>query len=369
MTSIDWCYAVQILREDCTFVRQVPVSMDWDPLAEWLRYLALRSGVPTSVALALECTVAPIWSSQTGAPFLDGVRGHIHGDSLGDLAADFAVGVFTAPARLAADALVTEGLLATGEAYRVLPVAYSRAEEGAAAGAKSRFSTRLVAPVLPIASGNVSSFMDRACGPVGGAGDEGDCRVFLPEEILDETRALAHAAEARETGGLLIGHLHRDADMQLFLEVTAQLPALHVDASQTRLTFTSDTWTEFRAALALRRRDEIMLGWWHSHPVREWCKNCSDAQQRVCSLRGDFLSEDDRLLHRAIFPRAYSMALVVNDVGYQDPTVSLFGWRQGLIALRNYHVLDPSTFVGTASGPALQESSTSTNQEEQDAHQ
>ena len=368
MTSIDWCYAVQILREDCTLVRQVPVSMDWDPLAEWLRYLGLQRGVPTSVALALECTVAPIWSSQTGAPFLDGIRGQIQGDSYGDLAADYGVGVFNAPARLAANTLVTEGLLADGEAYRVLPVAYSRAEEGAAAGTKSRFSTRLVAPALPIVAGSVTSFLERACGPVEGDDDEDDCPVFLPEQILDETRALAHAADARETGGLLIGHLHRGADMQLFLEVTAQLPAHHVDASQTRLTFTSDTWTEFRAALSLRRRDEIMLGWWHSHPVREWCKDCSEAQQRVCSLRGDFLSEDDRLLHRAIFPRAYSLALVVNDVGYQGPTLSLFGWRRGLIVLRNYHVLYPSACVETAPGPAPQESSTSANQEEHGAH-
>jgi hypothetical protein len=58
-------------------------------------------------------------------------------------------------------------------------------------------------------------------------------------------------------------------------------------------------------------------------------------------MRGDFLSEDDRLLHRTIFPRAYGLALVVNDVSFSDPTHSLFGWRNGLIELRDYRVLDP----------------------------
>ena len=56
-------------------------------------------------------------------------------------------------------------------------------------------------------------------------------------------------------------------------------------------------------------------------------------------MRGDFLSEDDRLLHRAVFPGAWNLALVVNDVAYDDPTLSLFGWRRGLLALRGHHVL------------------------------
>jgi hypothetical protein len=114
-----------------------------------------------------------------------------------------------------------------------------------------------------------------------------------------------------------------------------------VDATAQRLTFTSDTWTDFRRALELRRRDEIMLGWWHSHPVREWCRKCPIERQRDCAMRGDFLSEDDRLLHRTIFPRAWGLALVVNDVSFSDPTHSLFGWRLGVIELRDFRVLDP----------------------------
>jgi hypothetical protein len=44
-----------------------------------------------------------------------------------------------------------------------------------------------------------------------------------------------------------------------------------------------------------------------------------------------------------MFPRAYMLALVVNDVAYEQPTVSLFGWRDASLELRDYHLLDPES--------------------------
>ena len=78
-----------------------------------------------------------------------------------------------------------------------------------------------------------------------------------------------------------------------------------------------------------------MVGWWHSHPVLEWCKDCAPEKRAQCALAQGFLSEDDRLLHRTVFPRAYSVALVVNDLE-SGPTFSLFGWSRGLIAAREF---------------------------------
>jgi hypothetical protein len=91
-----------------------------------------------------------------------------------------------------------------------------------------------------------------------------------------------------------------------------------------------------QAALELRTLGESMLGWWHSHPVREWCKNCPEEKRKQCSLARGFLSEDDRLLHRTVFPRAYSLALLVNDID-GGPTFSLFGWSGGAIEARDFH--------------------------------
>lgn len=350
-----WCYAVQVLRNDLTPVRQVPVTLDWDPLQESVRFVALQRGIAASQALSLDCTATPIWSAERGEPYVGGIRVSARATGAAELSVDFCTNAFSSLASAAATALVTEGVLTDGEVYRFLPMAFSQSNAADAPLLLGRLRTRQLAPVLPIASGSLVSFTARATRVESGGEEPGDdCPVFIPESILAEARMLARATEARETGGLLVGHLHRDTGGSgLFLQVTAQLPARHVDASSTKLTFTSDTWTDFRAALALRRRDETMLGWWHSHPVREWCKACPEEKQRACSLRGDFLSGDDRLLHRAVFPGAWNLALVVNDVGYDDPTVSLFGWRRGVLALRGHHILGAAPAASTH--PNIQE--------------
>ena len=106
--------------------------------------------------------------------------------------------------------------------------------------------------------------------------------------VLDEARELTLSVTGKETGGVLIGQLHRDPGLGvLFAEVTAQIPARHVEANATKLSFTAATWTEVQAALDLRTRGESMLGWWHSHPVREWCKDCPEEKRRQCSLGGE----------------------------------------------------------------------------------
>ena len=57
------------------------------------------------------------------------------------------------------------------------------------------------------------------------------------------------------------------------------------------------------------------------------------------SMAGDFLSEPDRVLHRTVFPRGYSVALVVNLITAAEHTYSLFGWREGLLQTRGFHRL------------------------------
>lgn len=350
MIAERWRYAVQILREDNTPLRQIPVTMDWDPLREWVRFIALRQGSAPASALALECTIEPIWDRNRGEPYLDGLRARAErGEGARALTADFSASFFNVQAKAAVAQLVEEGSLELGAQVLCLPVAYAPQNDPEARPRNGRFKAQPGAPTLHIRGGSLAQCLANS-GALAGALDDvaEDIPVFLPQVVLDEARELARAEVVSETGGLLIGQVCRDdAGGDLFVEVTAQLPARHVDATLHRLTFTSDTWTEFRSTIALRRQGEVMVGWWHSHPVREWCKKCSEESQRACALRADFLSEDDRLLHRTVFPRAYSLALVVNVVAYEDPTFSLFGWRCGKIELRSHHVLHSPASVAT----------------------
>ncbi len=342
METGPWRYAVQIFDADGSPVVQVPVTIDWEPAEEWLRFTALRRGETPAVALGLECRIEPVWDPVRRQPYVAGVRACPEDGRKTGLTADIPDDYFNPAAQAAVVRLVEAGRLEAGAPTRYLAVAF--AEDVPVHRSGVRFRTRTGPPALALAGGSLDGFISLATASLGSRTEsDHDFPVFLPEEVLQETGALASAAEARETGGVLIGHLHRDhGSRRLFVEVTAQVPARHVDASVIHLTFTSDTWTEIRAALADRRRGEIMLGYWHSHPVRAWCARCPVEERARCPLRADFYSPEDRHLHRTIFPRAYSIALVVNDVGPPGPTYSMFGWRDGLIAARSFRMISPA---------------------------
>jgi hypothetical protein len=172
--------------------------------------------------------------------------------------------------------------------------------------------------------------------------------ALIPQSVLNETASLAREAGAFETGGVLIGHLCRDRTLpEIAAVVTAQIPAKHTEAGSVKLTFTCDTWTSVRAALKLRKSRELMLGWWHSHPSFAWCgAECSEAKRKVCPLQKAFLSTDDVLLHRAIFVKSYSIALLVNNADSGLEHV-LFGWRRGVVHARGFHITNGPGSVPT----------------------
>jgi hypothetical protein len=169
--------------------------------------------------------------------------------------------------------------------------------------------------------------------------DSADIPVFIPQRVLDEVESLTRAAGSMETGGILIGHLYHDPSLpDIAVVVTAQIPAQHTESQTTKLTFTAETWTSVQAALDLRRSGELMVGWFHSHPSFAFCKpECTPERRAKCALQKPFLSAEDLLLHRAVFPKAWQLALLCNhaDAGLEHV---LFGWRQGLIKRRSFTI-------------------------------
>ena len=167
----------------------------------------------------------------------------------------------------------------------------------------------------------------------------------MSAEVLDEATVLTTRAGDHETGGILLGHLGRGGEApEIFVEITAIIPARHTVGSATSLTFTSDTWTDVRRAVALRGGDELVMGWFHSHPQLAWCreKGCSLERQRHCAAADGFFSTDDLALHRTMFPRAFTLALVMT-LSVKGTLPRLFGWRAGLFEARGFRVCTSST--------------------------
>lgn len=330
-------YALLLYKMDGTLLGQAPLAVDWEPAAEWTRFQALRRGLAAPAerrAASILPHVMPIWNSRRGEPYVRGFRLDL---GAGD-ASDFDITYFQDLASAASSTLLERGELAAGDSYLYRAVAYpSPADAGPPAERpRAAFATEVVVPPLDFRAGRLAAFIEESLSL--GKHRAGDIPAFVPGAVLDEAADLTRRASDRETGGILIGNLHRDpAAGDLFLEVTAQIPARHAEAELGRLSFRPADWTEVQAALDLRRQGEIMLGWWHCHLARLICKDCSIESQRRCRFATGTFSEHDRHLHRTVFPRAYSVALVVNDAA-TGLSHSMFGWRQGRIEPRGFRV-------------------------------
>ena len=338
MLRNDYRYGLLLFRKDDASLGSASVTVDWEPAAESTRFDHARRG---EVELCGEGTasIEPLWDRTEGEPYMRGFRVVYDSDGR-KVTSDFPSSYFSEAAAQASTEFVKRGKLEPGDTYLFQAVAF--AENGAAKpGAGLELEVVEEKPAIEHAESRLDDYRRRSS--PAGVVDADDMPVFIPQRVLDEAAALTRGAEGRETGGILIGRLHHDAALpEIFAEVSAQILAEHTRGTAAKLTFTAETWSAASAAVRLRHQAEIYLGYWHSHPVREWCrsKECTPEKQKTCQLAKDFFSENDRAVMRAAFSRAHSVGLVVNDTAFSDPTFSLFGWRGGKIHPRGYYILE-----------------------------
>ena len=278
MPAEAWSYGLGLYGEDGTEVGQQSVAVDWGPATEWLRLQALRRGLGGPETFQFPCSFEPVWNRTLGAPYVEGFSGRLTPGSNGaSVEHVFPLQYLGPKAKEASQALVREGALKEGELFTYRGLAFhgtrettdENDESSARVGtAGRRFSSRSLPPDVPVQRGVISERLSRA--EAVGALDPLDIPVFVPGTVLDEAADLAAEAGACETGGILIGYLRQDPhEPEAFVEVTAQVPALGADADSSRLSFTPEVWSSVRAAIDLRGSEEIMVAWWHSHPVHE----------------------------------------------------------------------------------------------------
>lgn len=339
---------VEILRTNGQLVGHASLDPDWDPAIEWTRLAGLRTRGIWAPASAAERAIEALWHPELGEPFMRGFRVTLADQAGTTWHEDFSIRYFAESARAAAAALVAKGALAAGDSYLYRALAYEP-DTAVDAGADARFATVDAPPPLPIHDLPPAALVDAS--PRHADANTEDFEVYIPSAVLDEASALTAGAGDVETGGILIGHLGREAPdtgaSDICVAITALVPARHTVGHATKLTFTSDTWTDVRRAVALRGRGELVLGWFHSHPQQAWCreKGCSDEEQQRCTAAAGFLSTDDGALHRTMFPRAFTVALVMTH-SVQGIRPRLFGWRAGLLEARGYRVLAQPLLIG-----------------------
>jgi hypothetical protein len=340
MLASEYRYGLLLFRRDGSALGSAPATVDWEPAVEWTRFYHARRGELPFYADGT-ASIQPLWDRSDGEPYVRGFRVVCESEGRKPVARDFPSGYFDVVAAHASAELVKRGKLAAGDTYLYQAVAFPANGAGARSAGGLDLAVMEERPAVKLTERSLAEYRRRSS-PVGVV-DADDMPVFIPRRVLDEAAAFTRAAEGRETGGTLIGWLHRDPELpEIFVEAGAQIPAEHTLGTAAKLTFTAETWTAANAMIRLRNQSEVFLGYWHSHPVREWCrdKECTPEKQKTCRLARDFFSDEDRAVMRAAFPRAYSLGLVANDTAFADLSFSLFGWREGRIHPRGFYLLE-----------------------------
>lgn len=342
-------FALEFSKSDGSPLARVDLAIEEDfrSALDWTAFEGARQGRHPAVSGSTEGTVLPLWHVEAGAPVCSGFRVEAPANDGGEpIRCDFPVDYFEPLAEEYGRSCVPRDALDPADlsTWRLTAAPAPRVPERAAQGpdaTTSAFEVEVLPESLPLRTGRLADFTARAQTDSGTRSGPNDLPVFFAQSVLDEVSVLAREGEGTETGGLLIGHLREDRDVpELFLEVTAQIPAEHAEASATQFSFTPATWDAAAFALAGRGRGrgEQIVGWHHSHP-RFCSPECPPARRKDCPFARPFFSAEDIHLHRVCFPQPYQVALLLSDLPDRGFTPALFGWRAGRVAHRSYSTL------------------------------
>jgi hypothetical protein len=341
-------YAIDYYKEDGTHLGPISIEPDFQAACDWTDFMGMRSGRLAPVNGAAAGLVSPLWCEERGAPYCQGFRVDstaVGPDGDGEtVSCEFPRSYFKSLAEIGSKQWLDKGELALGEQYVYHVCAYPIATEfsearkhGESAGGSSAFQIEAVPDPLPLVESRLETFLQRATSM--GPESEGDIPVFIAQSVIDEACVLASEAGELETGGVLVGQLHRDASKpEIFVEVVAQIPGQYAEATGTSFSFTPRTWAAADAAIDLRGRDEHILGWWHSH-IRLCNPDCPAERRNLCPLARPFFSADDIHLHGVCFPQPYHVALLISDLPDLGATPAVFGWRSGMISKRGFYAV------------------------------
>lgn len=149
----------------------------------------------------------------------------------------------------------------------------------------------------------------RGCILEGNFPHEQELKIYIKSEVLTAIDTYMASDTNNELGGVLIGNLCEAADGSKFILISNNIHAEHTTASLSRLTFNHETWEHFDREIEMHYSDEMILGWYHSHPGHTV-----------------FLSGHDMFIQENFFNMEFMVAYVY------DPTINdrgFFYWNNG----------------------------------------
>ena len=139
--------------------------------------------------------------------------------------------------------------------------------------------------------------------------------IFIHQNVIEEIDSFLISDVYNECGGVLLGKAFRTESNKLFVIVDNFIIAKSTKSSISRLTFTHDTWEGINNELEMYHKDDIILGWFHSHPGH-----------------GVFISGYDIFIQENFFNEEFMIAYVYDPVNNER---AFFQWIDGQIVKSN----------------------------------
>ena len=165
-----------------------------------------------------------------------------------------------------------------------------------------------------------------------------ELKIYIQKEVLTAIDGYMASDTNNELGGVLIGNLCEASDGSRFILIQNHIHAEHTTASLSRLTFNHETWEHFDREIEKHYSDQMILGWYHSHPGHTV-----------------FLSEHDMFIQENFFNMEFMVAYVY------DPTINdrgFFYWNNGKTERSSGFFIavgENETVVPPAAGSVLEE--------------
>ncbi|MEE8556331.1 MAG: Mov34/MPN/PAD-1 family protein [Myxococcota bacterium] len=314
MTAQPFELQIEVRRED-VLIDSTPATLA--ACSEDVRFRAVLEGRSPNDGRIPDYEVIPHFTSE-GPPAVTELSLMHKGQCLGRYDRE----VWAAQARAQIHALVEAQRLCRGDTVQWKIVARPDPSR------PSRFAARVQLAPYP--------FEDRALPDA--VGGTVSAEVHAP--LLDEIRRRVVESSTVEIGGFLLGRLLRDPARGVGrIEVVDWLesPAGESGASSVHFSFGPRSFLAARERA--RRRDEGIVGWFHSHPS---CPACGEPENAGCQTHTLFFSADDKLVHAAGFSSAHMVALVagkVREAPATRPEFGLYGWSEGRIVERPFRLI------------------------------
>jgi len=330
-------YVASAVSEQGKQLGNLPLSPDFGQAAECAYLTGVRRGLLPARMRHTDAQVTPVWDSEKHEPHVAGLRFDFGSAGGAKFSFEISSGYLQSDVADASSALVNSGALAPGELLHYSICAFPGNGDDSISTRAEQFTVESTPPPLVLVDGSLADFENARMATVDPR-QGGEIPVFIDHRVIEEAKILARHAGSVEVGGVLIGHLVGDpARPEVFVHISAQIPATHTVAGAAHLTFTAETWAAARSAITLRDRGEIYTGWWHFHP--HFCARCPAERRRQCVMAKPFFSPEDRCLHKTVFGRAFDVALLLSDLG-EHISADLFGWQAGRIEARGYATID-----------------------------